>query len=169
MPAPVEVVFPVRLRPAGYRAEASFTPAAAAYLAGDVMDVAKALAWTDRDGVAFPGGELMIRSVSLLVEHTAVISGETSYQLALYNVTPPSAHADNDAWDLPSGDRAAFLGRVDLGTPVDVGSSLFVATDGLSRIVTVPAAGLYAELITIGAFTATAAVRKAVLHAEALW
>lgn len=143
-----------------YSATATFTPAAAAYLAGDVMDVAKAL--------SLPAGEMLIKSASLQVAHTALIAGEGAYYLALYNVTPPSAHADNDAWDVPAGDRAAFLGRIDLGTPVDLGSTLQMVTIEINLPVTVPVGGLYAELVTANAFTPTAVARKVVLKGVAI-
>ena len=153
----------------GYTATATFTPAAAAYSANDVMDVAQTMTWVDNNGVTFAGGDLMITTVELLVSETAVQSGETSYNLQKYNVTPPSAHADNAAWDLPSGDRASYQGATSLGTPVDIGSSLYLKTNGIYEQITVPTTGkTFAELVTVGAFTATATARKVTLHAVAL-
>lgn len=148
-------------------AQATFTPAAAAYSANDVMDVAK-----EFSGLTPPRyGLLTIISTSLLVAHTAVIAGETSYNLHLYGVTPPSAHADNAAWDLPSGDRASYLGVVDLGTPVDIGSSLWVEQQGILKTFHVPATAnggsLFGELVTVGGFTATAAARLVTL--KCIW
>ncbi len=152
---------PVEVIGSGRVASATFTPAAAAYSANDIMATAK-------EFVGFgpsQGGEVMITSSELQVAHTAVISGETSYRLYLYNVTPPSAAADNDAFDLPAGDRASSLGYVDLGTPVDLGSTLYVQTDGINKQVTVAAGGsVFGYLVTVGAFTATAAARKVTLH-----
>lgn len=156
----------------GFAATATFTPAAAAYSAGDVMDVAKELVLTNSSGQPFTGrggdgggGEYLITSSMLMVSETAVQAGETSYLLKLYNVTPPSAHADNAAWDLPSGDRAAYLGSLSLGAPVDIGSTLVVETDDLRKQITVPSTGkIFAELVTASAFTATATARKVTLH-----
>lgn len=149
----------------GYSVSAVFTPAAAAYSAGDVIEGAKALTVVG----PVPGGEILITCTRLMVSHTAVISGETSYELHLYSVTPPSARADNAAWDLPEGDRASYLGKISLGTPVDLGASLFVEQTGLNKQVTVPTGGtLYAELVTVGAFTATAAARTVALKTVAL-
>ena len=134
------------------------------------MGVAQAMSWVDADGDAFPGGELLITSSLFEVAHTAVISGETSYNLHLYNVTPPSAHADNDAWDLPSGDRTAHISQLSLGTPVDIISTLRVEQDIINKQITVAAntGKTWAELVTVGGFTATAAARRVVLHAIAL-
>lgn len=156
----------------GFAATATFTPTAAAYGAGDVIGVAQELVLTNSSGQPFTGrdgagggGEYLITSSMLMVSETAVQSGETSYLLKLYSVTPPSAHADNAAWDLPSGDRAAYLGSLSLGTPADVGSTLIIETDDLRKQITVASAGkIFAELVTVGAFTATATARKVTLH-----
>lgn len=141
----------------------TFTPAAAAYGAGDIMEGAKEIPLIGPPA----GGSVVIVSTDLLVEQTAVISGETSYTLHLYSVTPPSALADNAAWDLPSGDRASYLGSLALGTPVDLGSSLYVGVNNIMKQVKVPAGGsLFAYLVTVGPFTATAAIRRVTIHAK---
>jgi hypothetical protein len=149
----------------GYAANVTFTPAAAAYSANDTVDVAKEFTNIGPSG----GGEVIITTAKLEVDHTAVISGETSYRLYLYSVTPPSALADNAAFDLPSGDRASFKGYVDLGTPVDLGSTLYVETSGINKQIAVPVGGsLFGYLVTNGGFTATAAARKVTLHSVAM-
>lgn len=148
----------------GLWATATFTPAAAAYSANDVMDVAKTFTWVDKNGTTFAGGIVMILTADLLISETAVQSGETSYNLQKYNITPPSARADNAAWDLASGDRASYQRATSLGTPVDIGSSLYVSTSGINEPILVPSTGLtFAELVTVAAFTATATARKVTL------
>jgi hypothetical protein len=99
--------------------------------------------------------EILITGADLLVGATAVPAGMTSFRLHLYNGTPDSALADNAVWDLPAGDRAQYLGYVDVGTPVDVGATLFVTTNELNRHVKA-SAGLFCYLQTIGAFTPAA-------------
>jgi hypothetical protein len=100
------------------------------------------------------GGEVILTTAEFEVDRNAVISGETSYRLYLYSVTPPSGLIDHAAWDLPSGDRASYLGYVDLGTPVDLGSTLYVETLQINKQITVPSGGtLYGYLVTIGAHT----------------
>jgi len=137
-----------------------FLAAASAYSAGDVIGGAQAV--TDLR----PGPQI-ITSVEFMVEHTAVLSGESTYRLHLYALTPPSALADNDAWDIPAGDRLAYRGSVDILTPVDEGATLYVRADGINVAVDVPPSGtLYAYLETIGAFTATAAIRRVTLHSK---
>lgn len=103
------------------------------------------------------GGEVFITTLQFEIDITAVIAGMTSFRLYLYNVTPPSALGDNAAWDLPSGDRASFVGYVDLGTPVDLGSTLYVETLQVNKQVTVPSGGsLFGYLVTIGTWTPAA-------------
>ena len=140
----------------------SWTAIAAAIGAGDVMGGAKEIIHAGE-----PGKIIRILSADLMVDAAAVISGETSYALALYNVTPPSALADNAVWDIPSGDRASFLGRFSIGTPVDLGASLYVQTPALNVDVKLGlTSSLWAYLITVGGFTATAFDRRVRLYVE---
>jgi hypothetical protein len=138
--------------------EQTWTPAAAAYSANDVFEGAKVLT-----GIGPRSGGLMLVKYSILeVHHTALIASEAAYELHFYNVTPPSALADNAAFDVPSGDRASYLGKISLGTPVDLGSTLWVET-AQNKWLDIPKAALgnlYAYLVTVGAFTPTAAARK---------
>lgn len=152
----------------GFAAAATFTPAAAAYSANDIMDVAKEFT----NICQISGGAIMITSVSLEVDTTALQASEASYRLHLYSVTPPSAPADNDAWDLPAGDRVSYRGYVDLGTPVDLGSTLYVETNGVNKQLNLPASvgggSMFGLLVTIAGFTATAVARKVKIHTIAL-
>lgn len=139
-----------------------------AYTAGDVYGATAA-------AITFPtmgpsgGGSIIITSATFEKDVTALISGETIYTLHLYSVTPPSALADNAAWDLPSGDRASYLGSISLGTPVDLGSTLYVEQNGINKQVTLASGSLYGYLVTAGAFTpASATVIRLCLHAVAV-
>ena len=146
-------------QPGGYTSTATFTPAAAAYSAGDIMQGAR-----EFTNIGPAGGEVLIVNTRLRVDASAIVSGETSYTLHLYSVTPPSALADNAVWDLPAGDRASYMGSVSLGTVVDLGSTIFVEQTGLTKQVTVPAGGsLFGYLVTNGGFTATGAPRTVLL------
>lgn len=102
------------------------------------------------------GGELIIVSSELEIDAAAVIASETSYRLHLYSATPPSAFADNTTWDLPSGDRSVYLGFLDMGTPVDLGASLYVAVNNIQKHIQLPTGTLYAYLTTTAAHTPTA-------------
>ena len=136
-----------------------------AYTANDVIGAAtgSTAALTFTLGAA--AGSYMITSAHLMIEDTGVISGETSYNLHLYDVTPPSALGDNAAWDLPSGDRNSYLGSIALGTPVDVGSTLYVEANGIQKHVVLASASLFGYLVTVGAYTPTSArVYRVKLH-----
>ena len=111
-------------------------------------------------------GDLLITSVALEIDSAGLISGESAYNLYLYNVTPPSALADGGAFDLPSGDRAAFLGVIPLGTPAVQGTNTcYVETNGINKQVTLSGTGLFGYLQTVGAYTPTSArVYKVTLH-----
>jgi hypothetical protein len=141
---------------------ATFTPAAAAYLANDVMEGAKEFV-----NAGQPGSVIRIRSADLLISHTALVASEANYRLALYNVTPPSALADNAAWDIPSGDRDALVALFSLGTPVDVGSSLFIQAANLNIDVKLDiGSSLFGYLITDAGITPTAAARRVRMFVE---
>lgn len=96
---------------------------------------------------------IMVTGAQLEIDVAAIPSGMTSFRLYLYNVTPPSALADNAAWDLPSGDRASFLGYIDLGTPADLGSTLYVEASNLNKQLRLASANIFAYLVTNGGYT----------------
>jgi hypothetical protein len=131
-----------------------------AYTANDVVGGAisfPALAWN--------GADFIITSATLAINIAAIPAGMTSFRAYLYNVTPPSALADNAAWDLPAGDRAAYIGYVDFGTPVDLGSTLYVQSDGVNAQLKAASNTVFAYLVTIGGFTpAASTVFTATLH-----
>ena len=158
----------VTVKSQGYAAAVSLTRTADtnAYTANDVIGAATGSTAALTFAIApSAGGQVMITSVALECDASAVISGEAGYRLYLYNVTPPSALGDNAAWDLPSGDRASFLGFVDLGQPVDLGSTLYVETNGLQKQITAASGNVFAYLVTLGAFTpASATVRVITVH-----
>lgn len=122
-----------------------------AYNAGDVVGGAITFA-----GIAPFGGDILVTSTALRININAIPSGMTSFRLHLYDVTPPSATADNAAWDLPAGDRASYLGYVDLGSPADVGATLFVQTDQVNKQFRARTADLYGYLVTNGGYTPAA-------------
>lgn len=154
----------------GYTASATFTRPnnTTAYAAGDVLGsdttASSALEFANIAGVA--GQDILITSAQLQIDVSAIPSGMTSFRLYLYSVTPPSAYADNAAWDLPSGDRASYLGYVDLGAPADLGSTLYVEVNQINKHVRLSTTSLFAYLVTNSAYTPTAqAVKKITLHA----
>lgn len=156
----------------GYSAAVSLTRTADtnAYAANDVIGAATGSTAALTFAIApAAGGQVMITSVALETDAAAVISGEAGYRLHLYSVTPPSALGDNAAWDLPSGDRASYLGYVDLGQPVDLGSTCYVPTNSVNMQITAASGNVFGYLVTLGAFTpASATVRVITVHTVAL-
>jgi len=147
----------------GFASSATFLAVAAAIGAGDVMTGAK-----EFSGIGpVAGGEVTIELSEMQIDAAALVASEAGYTLHFYNVTPPSALADNVAWDLPAGDRASYLGSIALGTPVDLGASLRVEVKGIGKQITVPAGGsLFAYLETDAGFTALADTRTVTIHSK---
>lgn len=159
----------------GYLSSLSVTRTAdtVAYTAGDVIGTGTSAgnAILTFASIGPSSGQILITSASLEIDITAVPSGMTSFRLYLYNASMSggSNYADNNAWDLPSGDRSSFLGYVDLGTPVDLGSTLYVEVNGVNKQVLLSGTSLYGYLVTNGGYTpASGSVFVIKLYAQAV-
>jgi hypothetical protein len=141
-----------------------------AYTAGDVIGTATgSTAAMKFTGIGPTGGVIRITGSRHEIDVAAIPSGMTSFRLHLYSITPPSVLGDNAIWDLPAGDRPYYLGYVDLGSPVDLGSTLYVQQTGLDYDFQLTSADLWGYLVTNGAFTPTAsAVKTTTLYALAM-
>lgn len=115
------------------------------------------------------GGDLLITSVELEADIAAIPAGMTTFSLYLYNVTPPSAVADNGAFDLAAGDRASFIGKIVIGAPVDEGSTLYYRADNVNAHIKTASGSVFGYLVTSGGFTpaANSEVYKVTLHGVA--
>ena len=147
---------------AGYKSEVSLTRTADtnAYAANDVLGTGTSAgnAVLTFATVGPTSGHIMISQASLTIQRNAVISGETSYRLYLYNASPNSNLADNAAFDLTVADSAQCVGYIDLGTPVDLGTCLLALQTSVSLQVAMPAGtSLYGYLVTNGAYTPASA------------
>lgn len=138
------------------------------YTAGDVIGIADAgtpanagSAIHEFTSIGPAGGSILITAADLRIDVAAVPSGMTSFRLHLYDA-PPTAILDNAAWDLPAGDRTAYLGYIDIGTIVDVGSTLYVQADQINKQFKLAAGStsLYGQLVTNGGFTPGSATVK---------
>lgn len=117
-----------------------------AYTAGDVVGGAYQL--------SVPAGNILLTSCGLQINVTAVPSGMTSFRRHFYNITPPSAIADNAAWTLHADDLAYYLGYVDVGSPADGGSALYSQVDQVNmHLFTQTQNGLFCYEVTNGGFT----------------
>ena len=115
------------------------------------------------------GGEILIMSTYFLVNSTALIASEAAHTMYLYSVNPPSLLADNVAWDMDSVDQPYFLGSLAIGTPVDIGSSLFIAVDNINKQVKLKSSSMWGYMTTAGAYTPTSSREYYVgVHARAL-
>jgi len=154
-PAPVTSV--------GYAVATVCTSGTTAYVATDVVGGAKDF------GVLGPSGaSVIITTVQLMVNLSSVTSGMTSFTLHLFNVTPPSAIADSSPFTLASGDRASYLGSVLIGTPVDLGDTLYVEANGVNKQVKLSGTKLFGYLTTNGAYTPTAVDYTVTIHTVAV-
>jgi hypothetical protein len=122
------------------------------YTGGDVVGGVLTIA-----GVGPDSGDVLLTSLRLLMNITAIPSGMSSFSLQLYGSTPPSAIADNDPWTLGSGDRSAYIGHIDNLVPQVLGTGTTSVQAQLTQIVDqvriVSGGQLFAYLVTVGGFT----------------
>lgn len=136
-----------------------------AYAAADIVG-ATAATVSFANVASRAGAEVRIFASELQINVAAIPSGMTSFTLYLYDAAPASDAADNAAFDLVSGDRSSFLGSLALGTPADLGSTLYIRATQDLRI-RAASTSLYAYLVTAGAFTpGSEDVFKVTLHIE---
>ena len=155
-----------------YRSTATITRPSntTAYTAGDVVGDTGGSAIISLTAAGPTAGFVIIQSISLVFSDSTVPAGMGAFRLHLYSASP-TAIADNAAFDLASGERATYMGFIDLPTPADFGSSLYTQTDYPGRLIKLAAASttLYAKLETRGAYTpvsaSTVAIRVNLLEA----
>jgi hypothetical protein len=126
------------------------------YTATDVVGTASAT-WTF-NSIGPAGSEIAITTAILEIDIAAIPSGMTSFRLHLYTVDPASGLSDNAAWDLPSGDRVGYAGYIDLGSPADLGSTLFTQNHQMwFQVRLAPgSSNLYGYLVTAGGYAPAA-------------
>jgi hypothetical protein len=146
---------------AGYSASAAFTPAAASHLAGDANGAVGTFA-----SMGPSAGRIMITSASLLI--ASATAEATAWRLHLFNVTPPSALADDAPFVLPAGDHASYLGYVDLGTAIDLVDAQWVETHGINKQIKLAGTSLFSYLVNLTTVTPAAVAHTVTLHSVAL-
>ena len=143
-----------------YRTTATITRPSntTAYTAGDVVGDTGGSAIMSLTAAGPTAGFVIIQSVSLIFSDITVPSGMGAFRVHLYSASP-TAIADNAAFDLVSGDRASYLGFVDLAAPQDLGSTIYTQVDYPGRLVKLAAASttLFAEIETRNAYTPVSA------------
>lgn len=154
----------------GYTSAVTFTRPAnvTAYTAGDVIGVADVSvaanagsAIHEFTSIGPSGGTVLITAADLRIDVAAVPAGMTTFRLHLYDASP-TAILDNAAWDLPAGDRTAYLGYIDLAQMADVGSTLYVQNDQVNKQFKLASGStsLYGQLVTNGGYTPSSAAVK---------
>lgn len=128
-----------------------------AYAANDVINATVAANLEISTGMK-KGSSIFITSARIRIDgHSSLPAGIGNFRVAFFD-TAPTAIADNAAFDVNAADKAKFLGYIDIGTPVDLGSRIWGQTDGINSQIKLAATSstLYAQLITIGAYTPVA-------------
>jgi hypothetical protein len=141
-----------------------------AYTAGDVVGDTGGSAIISLTSVGPSGGFVLVQSISLVFSDSVVPSGMGAFRIHMYSASP-TAIADNAAFDLVSGDRATYMGYIDLPAPLDLGSTIYTQTDYPGRLIKLAAASttLFVEIETRGAYTpvsaSTVSIRMNLLEA----
>ncbi|MEI6035068.1 MAG: hypothetical protein WCS65_12420 [Verrucomicrobiae bacterium] len=135
-----------------------------AYAAGDVLGAASASVIEFTNLAPVGGGPVLITHGALLAEVAAIPSGLGIVRLHLYSAAP-TAIADNDAFDLPAGDRAKYLGSISLSlnATCDLGATVFVEDDYLRKQIIASSSSIFGIAQTLAAYTPTS---EAVLNWE---
>jgi hypothetical protein len=150
----------MNISPTGITASASFTPAAAAYTAGDVFGVYQEFSFVGPLGIAVPKGSLIrILGTELRIDTTALVASEGAYTLHLYTAAPTTI-ADNAPYAITAADLPNYIGSLAVGTPVDLGAALFVKSAALTHDIPLVADKLYGFLINAATITPTAVARQ---------
>jgi hypothetical protein len=92
----------------------------------------------------------------------------TAWRLHLYNVTPPSAIADDAAFDVPSGDRASYLGYVDISQLIDVGATLIIDMPNLNKQIKLLGTSVFGYLVNGTTITSEAVAHTVTIHCTAI-
>jgi hypothetical protein len=127
-------------------ASATFTPAAASHVAGDSNGVAAEFAFN-----VAAGSTVCIISATLEIDGATIET--TAWQLHLFSVTPPSALADDAAFVLAAGDRASYLGFIDLPQVVDLGSTLYINVNNIQKQFTLTGTSVFGYLVNTTTLT----------------
>jgi hypothetical protein len=126
------------------------------YAANDAVGATAAVWKFNNIGPA--GGKIIVTSVSLRINVTAVPAGMTSFKLYLYRSTPTSALADNAAWTLHADDLSVYAGSISVGSPALPAASsgaILVESDQINKqfFLAPGSADLYGYLVTAGTYT----------------
>ena len=123
-----------------------------AYIAGDV--VGGLVTFTNFGPTG--GGGVFITGASLMPYIASLPSGMTGFTFQLYNASPASPLSDNAPWVLADADRTAYLGPVSIGTPTDLGGTLYAEVNQVNKQILTAGTSIYGYIVTVGGFTPAA-------------
>lgn len=151
-----------------FSAAATFTPAAASHVAGDVNGVATEFVLRDRNGnPPATGSHLRITSATLRINGATIET--TAWRLHLYSVTPPSAYADDAAWDITNAtDLTSYLGYVDLSQVLDFGTTLYIDMPNLNKQIKLAGTSVFGYLVNGTTLTPQAVAHIVTLQCQAV-
>ena len=156
----------VRQLPIGKTVSASQTRPnnVTAYDALDVVGQDSAANMVFSNVIADEGGAFVIFGARLRIDVAAIPAGMSSFRLHLYNAAP-TAIVDNAAYNLPAGDRAKYLGYVEISGVLDIGDTLWIQATGVNFVGKLAAGStsLWGILQTVSAYTPTASAVKTVM------
>lgn len=126
------------------------------YSIGDVVGTDAAANRSFANVLAVAGGKFIILGVKMRIDAAAIPAGMTSFRLHFYDAAP-TAITDNVAFNLPSADRAIYLGYITFDTGLDLGDTVWYQNDNVNFAGKLAAASttLYAQMETVTAFTPT--------------
>jgi hypothetical protein len=150
----------------GYVATATFTPAASSHVAPRTNGAAAEFVFLNKDGAPPPAGSQLRLLWSSLLLPSATIE-TTAWALHFFNVTPPSALADDAAFDIAAGDRASYLGSIAIAQIVDLGTTNYI--EGVqTKLLKLLGTSAFAYLVNGTTLTTQAVAHSITLHAEAI-
>lgn len=140
---------------------ATWTPAASSHTALDSVGGAQTFT-----GVGQSGTMVRIIGATFSIDTTTPVA--SAFRLHLYNATP-AVIADDATYVVVTADGAKYLGYIDLGTAVDLGSTWqFVSQDGLSKPILLVDTTIVAYLQNLTTVTLEAVAHKVTLFTEPL-
>lgn len=140
-----------------FSSSVTYTPAATSHVAGDANGAVQ-----EFTTIGPSGGRVMITSSSLRID--GATAEATAWRLYLFNVTPPSALADDGAFLLASGDRASYLGYIELGTALDIGDTQYIETNGHQKQIKLSGTSVFGYLVNLTTLTPAAVGHVVTLH-----
>jgi hypothetical protein len=140
------------------KVSAAFTPGAAAHGALDCIGAAAEFKFMGTG----PGEHRTINSVSLVIAGGTAVT--TTWQVHLYDVTPPSAIADNAVYNLPAGDQSSYLGFFTITQTADTGDAQYAEVNGVGKQIKLRGTSVFAYLVAVSAITTEAVAHTVTIH-----